>query len=321
MELIVIVGTIVVGFIVLGFFIKQWVSVQKPDTLVSELLKSFDTRSYEQRQEITALSHGLNERLDNAARMFATVQKHIGEFSEIGRSMQNLQDLLKSPKLRGNIGEEVLSDLIGQMFPKGNFFLQHSFRSGVRVDAAIKTDAGLLAIDAKFPLENYQRMYASATEAERLSAQKEFARDLKRHIDAISDKYILPDEGTLDFALMYIPSEAVFYELVQMTEIMTYAKRARVYPVSPTTLYAHLQTILLSFAGKQFETKTKSLFKLLRTMVGDFEKLEGNISVLGKHLGNAYNQMGNVNHGVSQLGQKLHLTEQLETEEQQTLPI
>lgn len=313
-EFLFIALLLVVGFVWLGFLIRKWLtqSNQKPDELVTELLKSFDVRSHEQAKEIRDLSHVLNQRLDNAARVIAAVQKNIGEFSEIGRSMRDLQEFLRSPKLRGNIGEEVLADLIGQMFPKGTFFLQYGFKSGARVDAAIKTDAGILTIDAKFPLENYLKMVKNETETEREVAKKEFIRDVKGHIGEIANKYILPDEGTLDFALMYVPSEPVFYELVQITEVMNFAKRNRVYPVSPTTLYAHLQTILLSFAGKQMEQKSREVFKLLRAMLGDYEKIEASFGVLGKHLTNACNQMGQVSQSFMRLGQKLKNSQSLE---------
>lgn len=322
-ETILISSIIILGFTILGYLIRKWSleTKQKPDELVSQFLRSFDSRSHEQAKEIRDLNKVLNERLDNAARVIASVQKNIGEFSEIGRSMRDLQEFLKSPKLRGNIGEEVLADLIAQMFPKDSFFLQYQFKTGARVDAAIKTDAGILTIDAKFPLESYQRMVKGETEMEREAAKKEFIRDVKGHIETISGKYILLDEGTLDFALMYVPSEPVFYELVQMTEVMNFAKRQRVYPVSPTTLYAHLQTILLSFAGKQMEQKSREVFKLLRAMVVDYEKLQSSLGVLGKHLTNAYNQMGQVSQGFVRLGQKLKATHTLEKHaSQETLP-
>ena len=323
-EIILLVFVLLGGFGVLGYLIKRWFTdlqeKQKPDQLLTQLIQSFDSRAHEQAKEIHEQTKVINDRLDNTARVIAAVQKNIGEFSEIGRSMRDLQEFLKSPKLRGNIGEEVLADLIGQMFPKNSFFLQYAFKSGVRVDAAIKTDAGILPIDAKFPLENYQKMVKGETEVEREAAQKEFIRDIKGHIGTIAAKYILPDEGTLDFALMYVPSEPVFYELVQMTDVMNFAKRNRVYPVSPTTLYAHLQTILLSFAGKQMEQKSREVFKLLRAMAGDYEKLEGNLGVLGKHLTNAYNQMSQVTQGFMQLGQKLKGTQGLREMENESLP-
>lgn len=109
----------------------------------------------------------------------------------------------------------------------------------------------------------------------------------------------------MDFALMYIPSEAVFYELINLTEVADYARSLRVYPVSPSTLYAHLQTILLSFEGKKMETKSKEVFILLRALQKDYQKTEESMSLLGKHLHNAYSQMNQVVGGFTQLGQKL----------------
>lgn len=315
-EILTILAPIIFGFIILAYLIKRWLreaqEKQKPDALLSELLRSFDVRSHEQTKEIREQTKVINDRLDNAARVIGQVQKNIGEFSEIGRSMRDLQEFLRSPKLRGNIGEEVLADLIGQMFPKGSFHLQYAFKSGARVDAAIKTDAGILPIDAKFPMENYQKMVKGETDTEREAAKKEFIKDVKEHLENISQKYILPDERTLDFAMMYVPSEPVFYELVQITEVMNFAKRNRVYPVSPTTMYAHLQTILLSFAGRQMETKSREVFKLLRAMLGDYGKIENGLTILGKHLTNAYNQMGNVSQSFNTLGQKLKGTQTLE---------
>jgi len=318
LELLIVLVIMISGFVALAFLIRQWISTtaQKPDQFLSEFLKSFDSRSQEQSRETRELSKTFNERLDNAARIIGQVQKNIGEFSEIGRSMRDLQEFLKSPKLRGTIGEEVLSDLITQMFPRSSFFLQYAFKSGVRVDAAIKTDAGILPIDAKFPLENFEKLVKGETETERLAAKKEFMRDIKGHIETIAQKYILPDEGTLDFALMYVPSEAVFYELVQIGEVMRFAKSKRVYPVSPTTLYAHLQTILLSFAGKQMQEKSREVFQLLRSMLSDYEKLQQNLGVLGKHVTNAYNQMSQVNQGATILGQKLTSTQYLGEKEE-----
>lgn len=312
---LLLIAAVILGFGILGYLVRRWITDMRhePDSLMSDLLKSFDTRSQEQTREIRSQTKSLNERLDNAASIIAQVQKNIGEFSEIGRSMRDLQEFLKSPKLRGNIGEEVLADLIGQMFPKGSFFLQYGFKSGARVDAVIKTDGGLMTIDAKFPLENYQKLVKGETEAERESARREFIRDVKEHISTISDKYILPEEGTFDFALMYVPSEPVFYELVQMTEVTDFARKHRVYPVSPTTLYAHLQTILLSYAGKQMETKSREVFKLLRAMIGDYEKVEGSLNVLQRHMTNAYNQMSQVSQSFLTLGRKLKSTQKIET--------
>jgi len=260
-------------------------------------------------------SKQLNERLDTASRIIGDLKKNLGEMSEVGKGMRSLQEFLQSPKLRGNIGEAVLKDMIGQTFPKNSFHLQYAFHSGLKVDAVLKTDAGLLCIDSKFPMENFTKMHSGETEEERKIARKDFLMDVKKHISGIGKKYILPEEGTMDFALMYIPSEAVYYEIVTIDELTDFARRTRVYPVSPNTLYAHLQVLLLSFQGKELEQKSQEVFRLLRAIQKDYGKIDENLGVLGKHVTNAYNSMNTVSSSFTQLGQKLSQTKQLSIEE------
>ena len=297
-ELVLIVGVIVAGFgVVLVFLNKKLSSKNSDETLISWL---------------KTMQSSLDTRLDSATQLMGQIKQDAGRFAELSLSMKNLQDYLKSPKLRGNIGEQVLKDLISQMFPKNSFFLQYSFKSGNKVDAAIKTDAGILPIDSKFPAENFQKMMAAENETEKEQWRKEFIRDVKKHISDISQKYILPEEGTMDFALMYVPSEPVYYEVVNEMELTDYARKNRVYPVSPNTLYANLQVILLSFQGKDIEQKSRQLFALLRGIQKDYSKLGENLSVLNKHITNAYNQMSNVGTEYTLMGQKLSSTQNLD---------
>lgn len=315
-----IIIILILGFAVI-YLINKNSSKNKTDDTLLEWLKNMqstinstnnmvhDSINSSSNQMIKTLqenSKQLNERLDKAATVIKDVGLEVGKMSEIGRSMRELQDFLKSPKLRGNIGEQVLKDLISQMFPKNSFNLQYQFKTGDIVDAAIKTDAGILPIDSKFPMENFQRMMKHQTkDNEYSSLQKEFIRDVKKHVDAISKKYILPEEGTMDFALMYVPSESVYYELVNITEIMDYARQKRVYIVSPNTLYAHLQTILLSFEGKKMELRSKEILSMLRGAQIDYNKIDENLNILGRHLNNASSQFNNVETGFLKLGQKL----------------
>jgi DNA recombination protein RmuC len=323
-EFLILIVITILGFIVLAYILNRKLSdlgKNKTDQALLEWLKNMQsTISNSSTETVRTLQENtkqMNERLDNAARVIQGVEKEVGQMSEIGRNMRELQDFLKSPKLRGNIGEQVLKDLIAQMFPKSSFHLQYEFKSGEKVDAAIQTDAGILPIDSKFPMENYQKMTKATEKTEKEMFEKEFVRDVRKHIDAISKKYILPSEGTMDFALMYIPSESVYYEVVNQTDVIDYARRSRVYMVSPSTLYAHLQTILLSFEGKKIESKSKELFTLLRSMQIDYKKIDENMSTLGKHLNNAYAQFGNVLSGFSSLGQKLNSTNNLESKQKE----
>lgn len=299
-DLLIILITVIIGFCSLYFLLSRKQSNQTTDKTLTEWLKSMQSSIDDNNRQI-------NDRLTKAA-------VAIGQVSEIGRNMQELQDFLKSPKLRGNIGEEVLKDLISQTFPKNSFNLQYTFRSGEKVDAAIKTDAGILPIDSKFPMENFIKMNKAANQTERETYKKELIRDVKKHIDDIARKYILPEEGTMDFCLMYIPSESVYYEIAATPELLDYARRKRVYAVSPTTLYAHLQVILLSFEGKKIETKSREVFALLRALRVDYEKVNENLAVLGKHVGNASSQFNNVLVSFQKIGKKLDTTKELESE-------
>lgn len=277
------------------------------------IIKMLQTGSQEDRKALLETlqrnSQSLNERLDNAARIIGQVQKNIGEMSEIGRGMKDLQEFLRSPKLRGNLGEQVLNELLSQMLPKQSFHLQYSFRSGEKVDAAIQTSAGIIPVDSKFPMENFRKMLSSQSDAEKKIVEKDFERDVKAHIEAISKKYILTDEGTIDYALMYLPSEAIYYEIVNNATLFEYASSKRVLPVSPTTFYAYLRAILMSFEGQRIEAKAKEILSSLRAVQKDYGKVEENLSVLQKHLVNAANMMGHVMSSFTQLGQKLTVTE------------
>ena len=320
-NLLPIIIVIILGFAGIILFLNKKLSslnTKNPDQTLLEWLKSMqasiDSSSESTVRTLQENSKQLNERLDKAASVIRDVGHEVGQMSEIGRSMKELQDFLKSPKLRGNIGEQVLKDLITQIFPKNSFHLQYAFQSGEKVDAAIKTDAGILPIDAKFPMENFQKLAKSKTEEGVKLNRREFEKDIKKHIESIAKKYILPDEGTMDFALMYVPSESVFYELVNMESLLEYAKNRRIYIVSPSTLYAHLQTILLSFEGKKIETESRQVFRLLRALQIDYEKVNESLDTLGKHIGNASNQYMNVNKGFTGMGQKLTSAKTLSSE-------
>jgi DNA recombination protein RmuC len=291
-------------------------SVESTNKMMNQALH---TNSSQMVQTLQENSRQLNERLDKAAAVIRDVSKEVGQMNEIGRSMKELQEFLKSPKLRGNLGEHVLNDLIAQVFPKNSFHLQYPFKSGEKVDAVIKTDAGILPIDSKFPMENFQKLMKAESESDAAIFRKDFFRDVKRHIDAIAKKYILPEEGTMDFALMYVPSESVFYEIVNTDDLIEYARNQRVYIVSPTTLYAHLQTILLSFEGKKIETQSREVLRLLRALQIDYGKVNESLDLLGKHLTNASNQYTNVSKGFLTFGQKLENAKQLEAVQEKLL--
>lgn len=320
-DLLVIASIIIIGFAVVIYFIRKQNS--NPDSSLIEWLKtmqiSFDQNTKTMNSTLLSNSKQLNERLDNAARVISAVQKNIGEMSEIGRSMRDLQEFLQSPKLRGNIGEQVLKQLLSQLLPKQSFHLQYTFKSGAIVDAAIKTEAGIIPIDSKFPMENFRKMNSAKIETEKKSAEREFVADVKKHIDDIAKKYILPAEGTIDYALMYIPSESVYYEIVNNSTLFDYSQKFRVLPVSPMTFYAYLRAILMGFEGQKITQHAQKILAGLRSIQKEYEKVGENLDTLNKHVTNSYNMISQVDTGFSKLGEKIKTTSTLEQEEKELL--
>lgn len=321
-ELLILISILIIGFGIVIYFINKKSNKPQDATLV-EWLKSMQSTLSTSNQTVNRTlqenSKQLNERLDNAARVISAVQKNIGEMSEIGRSMKDLQDLLKSPKLRGNIGEQVLKELLGQILPKSSFHLQYAFKSGNIVDAAIKTEAGIIPIDSKFPLENFRKMSKAETDLDKKTFEKEFINDVKKHIDSIASKYILTSEGTIDYALMYIPSEAVYYEIINSTQLLEYAAEKRILPVSPMTFYAYLRSVLIGFEGQKITQQTKEILNGIRSIQKDYENVGGGLDVLGKHITNSYNMMANVTVGFEKLGHKIKSTSSLKSPEEKLL--
>ncbi len=255
-----------VCFLILYLILKQKLDQPKTDPLLAQWLKSlqqsYDSNNKSTTQSLQSNYRELFARLEQATNMMNDLKREAGAFGEVSRSMKDLHEYLKSPKLRGNIGEQVLYDLVAQMFPKNGYVKQHHFLSGAIVDLVIKTQGGQLPIDSKFPMENFQKIFSSETNAEKVAYKSQFIRDVKKHLRDIGSKYILPQEGTLDFALMYLPSETIYYEVVTNSEIMDLSKDLRVYPVSPTTLYASLQTNLIYLESQYIAGKTADVLSL-----------------------------------------------------------
>lgn len=306
---IIILFAVVFVIVAILAVLRVWLNKLEEKTKISsELIDWLKSQSASSDRRMADQMNTFNARLDKAAQVIAQVQKNIGEFSEIGRSMKELQEFLASPKIRGNIGEQILKDLLKQYFPRDSYALQYPFRNGEKVDAVIKTSQGLIPIDSKFPLENFKKYSKSEDSKEREVFKKLFVSDVKKHIGDIARKYILPDEKTVDYALMYIPSENVYYEIINSEDIFDYAGEKMVLPVSPMSFYAYLKAILLSFEGQKIEERAKQVITLLNAIKKDYQRTEENLSVLNKHIANAYNQSSQVTKNFASLGQKLSTT-------------
>lgn len=308
-------------FFTLLYVIWYWLKrIEDRSKLSDELIEWLKSSTTQIDSKLNENMKIFNSRLDNAARVIGQVQKNIGEFSEIGRSMQELQEFLRSPKLRGNIGEQVLKELLSQHFPKGTYKLQYGFKNGERVDAAIVTSQGIIPIDSKFPIENFRKMAKSTNDPERERSKKDFERDVKKHIVDIAKKYILVSEGTVDYALMYIPSESVYYEIINNSELFDFTGKNRILPVSPMSFYAYMKAILMSFEGQQIQSKAKEILLILQAIKKDYEKTDEAFSILNKHIANAYNQISQVSKSFLSLGQKLTSTNLISSDKQDKLP-
>lgn len=253
------------------------------------------------RQSMENTDQILSQRLDNTSRAVSDVQTNLARLEEsnkriyeLGKDISSLQELLRAPKIRGGIGEFLLGDLLGQILPSQHFSLPYTFKTGERVDAVIHLGDRLVPVDSKFPLENFRKLLDADSDSGKKAWRRKFVSDVKSHIDTIATKYILPDEGTLPFALMYIPAENVYYETIvkeedadQEKSLANYSMQKRVIPVSPNSFYLYLQTIILGLKGLDIEKNAEQIISALGRLRVDFERFDRDFQLIGTHLRNA----------------------------------
>lgn len=284
------------------------------------------------QQQISQLTQNINQQLQNMSGQFQKTTGHIGstigdvkkglgkmeevtrEVLEKAKNISNLEDLLRAPKFRGGLGELFLGDLLGQILPPVHYDLQYKFKSGEIVDAIVRIGSNLVPIDSKFPLENFKKYLSEENSKEKEDFKKKFVSDVKKHIDEIAKKYILPDEDTYDFALMYIPAENIYYETILKDEsfgeersIFSYAIQKRVIPVSPNSFFAYLQVIVLGLKGLQIEKSAKSIFQALARLQGDLSRFKTDFQMLGTHLVNAKGRFDDAEKRLERFSDKLEL--------------
>ena len=251
--------------------------VETMDRRLGELDTKVDRRLATAGQTTTQIHERLGE-----------VTKATAEMIDRAKELGRLEQALRPPKARGGFGELLLENLLRDRLPPDAYALQYTFSTGERVDAVIRTDQ-LVPVDAKFPLDNFERMTSAEGGAEQELHAKAFARDVKGHIDAIATKYIRPGEGTYDWALMYLPAEAIYYELVcgKTGALLQYAHEKRVFPVSATTFTAYLQVIAFGLKGMQIERNAQAVMEYCSALQTDFIRFRDDFELVGKHLANA----------------------------------
>jgi DNA recombination protein RmuC len=280
------------------------------DTLQDSLQKGQDSVAKNLQSSVETLNR-LHSQIGQIITASAQMQK-------VGDEVKRLQEILASPKLRGGLGEWSLDNLLSQILPQASYQLQYGFKDGQKVDALVKLADYAVPIDAKFPLSNFELLLKADTDDSRVKLRRQFHGDVIKHIDDIAEKYIRPAEGTVDFALMYIPAENVYYETIveypdEAKNILQYALDKKVIPVSPNLLYAYLMTVAMGLHGLQIEKQAAEIRQNLKTLTGSLTDFTATWDVLGKHLRNAYSQYDDGQKKLDRFGMRL---DHIQTESQ-----
>jgi len=268
-----------------------------------EALRTAQDKTSEKLQESLKTGQDtLSQNLQSSRKTLGELHTQIGELQgtnkqmmQIGTEVRRLQNILSSPKLRGQMGEWSLENLLSQILPKDSYKLQYTFKDGKTVDALIQLADFTVPVDAKFPLPGFENVAKAEGDQEKTRLRKQFTRDVSTHIAKISGDYIRPAEGTLDFAIMYIPAENVYYETIvkypgETQDILQYCFDKKVIPVSPNLLYAYLMTVTMGLHGLQIEKQAAEIRQNLKKLNASFADFAGTWEILGKHLRNAYSQ-------------------------------
>lgn len=278
---------LIIGLVVLGALAAVYFALSKK---LEKLTEDSGTRII--NDNIQKMNDRLNDRLTEAARYIGSLGQELRSMQAIGKNIDDLRSVFMNSKLRGNFGEQVLNDMLANNFPKEQFELQYKFKDGQTVDAVIRTKDGLIPIDSKFPADSFRRMLAATTEDSRESERNEFQKAVKKHLNDIAKKYILPGEGTTNFAIMYVPSEASFYEIVSgPDELSDLAQRSRVLMVSPNTLSYFLHVLRLGHERIRIEENAQKVWELLAGFHQETMKFGEQIGVLSRHITNAKGAM------------------------------
>lgn len=260
---------------------------QRMDSLAQAISEQLE-RSRQASERATFTVH---QQVQNFTQGMTQLHEGLKNMHDSVKNVVSFQDLFRNPKLRGQWGEMSLEASLAQYFPKDRYLIQHYFSSGEAVDAALRLPNDiLLPIDSKFNWDNFQKMVNAGNDIHQESFRKLFYSDVKKKIDEISSKYILPAEGTTDFALMFVPAETVYYEIINNmkdVDVADYARRKKVILVSPNTFALSVSAIQHWYRDVHINQKTQSIIKKLESIVADSAKLADNFRKLGSHLSNA----------------------------------
>jgi len=305
-------------------FRKEMAEKESGEVLIEWLKnnqQSFERQLQGNREEMSKQTKMIGERLDNAAKVIADVQKNIGGLEEFGKDMKDLSNVLKSPKLRGGLGEQLLYEILENFLPKDLYKTQYKFRDGALCDAVIVLEKGIIPIDSKFSMENFQNMLSADTDAERDKARKVFIRDVKTRIDEIASKYILPEENTTDYAIMYVPSENVFNEVANNQDIRDYAQRKSVALTSPNQFTYFVKTLMMAHRQSELSKHAGAILRSLAGIQVETEKFNDDLGVLDGHIARTAKSMDNVKTGFGKLANKIEAVQALGSSQEPDVPL
>ncbi len=249
-------------------------------------------------EQLGMTQKNISQQLAGTVKLIGDVRTTLGGLSEsakrmeaLGEDISKLQDILGPPKLRGGIGEMMLENMLSQVIPSENYHLQYAFRSGERVDAVVNLGDQMIPIDSKFPMESFTRLNRGDAGGEGPKERRDFVNSVKRKIDDIASKYIKPEEGTYDFAMMYIPAENVYYEMMLRDEkgekgygLYEYALNKKVVPVSPSSFYAYLLAVAYGLKGFKIEREALEIRGNLEEISRNLEKFGILFDGVGKNI-------------------------------------
>ncbi|MDO8624036.1 MAG: DNA recombination protein RmuC [bacterium] len=296
---------------------------------VQDMAHTIDTRIGESSKQ---MHDTMRSQLGESSRLIKEITQEITSVKEIGREtgkfaeqLKGLQDILKNPKQRGILGEYYLETILKNVFPPGSYQMQYMFKNGEIVDAAVFVNEKIVPVDSKFSLDNYNR-YIHAEGAERIALEKTFVNDLKLRITETA-KYIRPEENTMDFAFMFIPSEGIYYDLltnqVGAGEEENLLQRAiskyKVFIVSPTSFLAYLQTVMQGLKAMQIEKQAEEIQKRVGELgkhLGSYEefykKLGASLGTAVSHYNAGYKELGKIDKDVYRIeGTKIGIEQNL----------
>jgi len=297
MEWIIIIFLLIVIFILMGGF---FLLVRKKENPIDSLMmQQLNNMSQVLDDKLSQSNKAMQTQFGQSAKIIQNVTEKLTRLDETNKQvvnvtdqLKNLHDILKNPKQRGILGEYYLETVLKNVLPPGSYQIQYSFKDGTIVDAVVFIDKHIIPIDSKFSLENYNRILETNNPEEKKKYERAFKNDLKIRIDETS-KYVKPEENTMDFAFMFIPSEAVYYDLLinkvgAVTEdtnnLIHYAWRKKVIIVSPTTFSAFLQVVLQGLRNQQISEEAREIIKQVERLGRHMGTYEGYIAKVGNHL-------------------------------------